>query len=138
MKGDLPKMYRSNLMIGIDGEDTINSASCEDMHKEQIGILPQMYFPRGLKTGISMLAILTLTNTVLIDDAFAKAKATPSAIIEKAEGTVSYQAFAESLEDKMTDDEFDKAMATLKEIWRLCPEDLPEDLSTKHDHYLGI
>ncbi len=130
-------MYRSNLMIGIDGEDTINSASCEYMHKEQIGILPQMYFPRGLKTGISMLAILTLTNTVLIDDAFAKAKATPSAIIEKAEGTVSYQVFAESLEDKMTDDEFDKAMATLKEIWRLCPEDLPKDLSTKHDHYLG-
>ncbi len=124
-------------MIGIDGEDTINSASCEYMHKEQIGILPQMYFPRGLKTGISMLAILTLTNTVLIDDAFAKAKATPSAIIEKAEGTVSYQVFAESLEDKMTDDEFDKAMATLKEIWRLCPEDLPKDLSTKHDHYLG-
>ena len=130
-------MYRSNLMIGIDGEDTINSASCEYMHKEQIGILPQMYFPRGLKTGISMLAILTLTNTVLIDDAFAKAKATPSAIIEKAEGTVSYQVLAESLEDKMTDDEFNTAMAALKDIWRLCPEDLPKDLSTKHDHYLG-
>lgn len=130
-------MYRSNLMIGIDGEDTINSASCEYMHKEQISILPQMYFPRGLKTGISMLAILTLANTVLIDDAFAKTKATPSAMIEKAEGNVSYQVFAESLEDKMTDDEFNKAMAALKEIWRLCPEGLPTDLSTKHDHYLG-
>ena len=130
-------MYRSNLMIGIDGEDTINSASCEYMHKEQIGILPQMYFFRGLKTGISMLAILTLANTVLIDDALANTKATPSAIIEKAEGTVSYQVLAESLEDKMTDDEFNTAMAALKDIWRLCPEDLPKDLSTKHDHYLG-
>ncbi|OHE55421.1 MAG: hypothetical protein A2Z47_10525 [Thermodesulfovibrio sp. RBG_19FT_COMBO_42_12] len=130
-------MYRSNLMIGIDGEDTINSASCEYMHKEQIGRLPQMYFLHGLKTGISMLAILTLANTVRVEDALAKTTAAHSAIIEIAEGTVSYQFLAESLEDKMTDDEFNKAMAALNDIWRLCPEDLPKDLSTKHDHYLG-
>ncbi len=125
-------MYRSNLIIGIDGEDTINSTSCESMHKEQDYILPQMYFGRGLKTGISSaLAILTLANTVPIEDAFAKAKAAPSAI------NVSYQVLAEALEDKMTDEEFNKAMAALNDIWRVCPEDLPKDLSTKHDHYLG-
>jgi hypothetical protein len=78
-----------------------------------------------------MLAILTLTNTVPIEDAFAKTKAAPS------ETTVSYKVLAEALEDKMTDDEFNKAMAALKDIWKICPEDFPKDLSTKHDQYLG-
>lgn len=129
-------MYRSNLIIGIDGEDTINSASCDYLHKEQIGTVPQMYFLKGLKTGISMLTILTLANTIPVDDALAKIKAAPSAVIEKTEGPV-YQVLAEAIiEDKMSDDEFNKAMTALKEIWSACPADLPKDLSTKHDYYL--
>lgn len=129
-------MYRSNLIIGIDGEDTINSTSCDGLHKEQIGMVPQMYFLKGLKTGISMLTILTLANTIPVDDALAKTKAAPSAVIEKTEGPV-YQVLAEAIiEDKMSDDEFNKAMTALKEIWSACPADLPKDLSTKHDYYL--
>lgn len=128
-------MYRSNFIIGIDGEDTINSASCAYLHKEQIGMVPQMYFLKGLKTGISMLTILTLANTIPVDDALAKIKAAPSAVIEKTEGPV-YQVLAEAIEDKMSDDEFNKAMAALKEIWSVCPADLPKDLSTTHDYYL--
>lgn len=72
----------------------------------------------------------------LIEDAPAKTKNLSSSIVEKTEGTVSYQFFAEALEDKMSDDEFNKAMAALKDIWSVCPEDLPKDLSTKHDYYM--
>jgi len=130
-------MYRSNLVIGIDREDTINSASCEYMHKEQIGVVPPMYFLRGLKTGISTLMILSIVNTIPVEDALEKTKAAPSAIVEKTEGPVLYQILSEALEDKMSDEEFNKAMAALENIWSVCPADLPEDLSAKHDHYLG-
>jgi len=129
-------MYRSNLIIGIDGEDIITSTSCEYMHTEQMGSVPQMYFLRELKIGISMLAVLTLANTVPVDDTIVKIKAAPSAIIKKTEGSVSYQILAETLEEKMSDDEFNKAMVALKAIWDVCPADLPKDLSTKHDYYL--
>lgn len=42
----------------------------------------------------------------------------------------------EGLDDKMSDGEFNKAMAALEDIWSVCPADLPKDLSTKHDYYL--
>lgn len=42
----------------------------------------------------------------------------------------------EGLDDKMSDDEFNKAMAALKDIWNACSTNLPKDLSTKHDYYL--
>lgn len=138
MKGGLHnKMYRSNLTIVIHGEDTISSASCEYMHKEQIGPVPPMYFPRGLKTGVSMLVILSLANTVPVEDVVAKMQAAPSAIVEKTENYILYQVLAEVLEDKMSEDEFNKAMTALENIWSACPADLPKDLSAKHDHYLG-
>lgn len=53
-----------------------------------------------------------------------------------AEGRVSYQVLTEVLGDKMSDDEFNKAMAALEDIWNSCPKDLPKDLSQKHDQYL--
>lgn len=39
-------------------------------------------------------------------------------------------------EERMTDEEFKKVMQALEEIWSVCPENLPEDLSTRHDYYL--
>lgn len=64
----------------------------------------------------------------LIEDAPAKTKG--------ASITVSYQVLANTREDKMSDDEFNKAMAALEDIWNSCPKDLPKDLSKKHDQYL--
>jgi hypothetical protein len=52
------------------------------------------------------------------------------------EGHVSYHVLTEVLEDKMSDDEFNKAMAALEDIWNSCPKDFPRDLSQKHDQYL--
>jgi len=58
-------------------------------------------------------------------------------VVEKGEGFKSYHVLAEALaDDKMTNDEFNKAMAALENIWSVCPADLPKDLSTKHNHYL--
>lgn len=129
-------MYRSNLNIGIDGEDPINSSSCEYMHTEQIGIVPQMYFLRGLRTGISMLTLIAMINTIPTEDVHAKISAAPSAIVEKGDGLISYQVLAGALDNKMSDDEFNKAMAALNNIWSVCPGGIPKDLSTKHDYYL--
>lgn len=129
-------MYRSNLNIGIDGEDPINSASCEYMHMEQIDKVPQMYFLRGLRSGISMLTLIAMINTIPTEDVHATISAAPSAIVEKGDGLISYQVLVEALDDKMSDDEFNKAMAALNNIWSVCPADLPRDLSIKHDYYL--
>jgi hypothetical protein len=130
-------MNRSDLRIKIDGEDISSSASYAFMVEDYIGTVPQWNIVRGLKTGLSLLTIMTLVNTVPIGDAFAKTKSTPSAIIERGEDRTSYGILAEALDDRMTDDEFNKAMAALADIWRACPEDLPKDLSARHDHYLS-
>ena len=61
----------------------------------------------------------------------------PLIIVEKTENYILYQVLAEVLEDKMSEDEFNKAMTALENIWSACPADLPKDLSAKHDHYLG-
>lgn len=42
---------------------------------------------------------------------------------------------AEMAEDKMSDDEFNKAMVALNDIWSACPADPPKDLSMNHDSY---
>ena len=128
-------MYRSNLNIGIDGEDPINSASCEYMYMEQIDKVPKMYFLPGLRTGISMLTLIAMINTIPTEDVHATISAAPSAIVEKGNGLISYQVLAGALDDKMSDDEFNKAMAALEDIWSVCPADIPKDLSTKHDYY---
>lgn len=52
------------------------------------------------------------------------------------EGHVSCQVLTEALEDKMSDDEFNKAMAALEDIWNSCPKDFSRDLFQKHDQYL--
>jgi hypothetical protein len=129
-------MYRSDLRIEIDGEDVSSSASFELTFEEHVGITPQWNILRGLKTGLSMVAIVTLVNTVPIGDAQARIKAAPSALVEKGEGRISYGILAETIEDRMTDDEFNRAMAALEDIWRVCPKDLPKDFSLKHDYYL--
>lgn len=41
----------------------------------------------------------------------------------------------EMAEDKISDDEFNKAMVALEDIWSACPADLPKDLSTNHDYH---
>jgi hypothetical protein len=129
-------MYRSDLRIEIDGEDVSSSASFASTFEEHIGISPQWDILCRLKTGLAMMAIVTLVNTVPIGDAQEKIKAAPSAIVEKGEGRISYEILAEPLEDRMTDDEFNKSMAALEDIWHACPKDLPKDLSLKHDYYL--
>ncbi|HHT9138874.1 MAG TPA: hypothetical protein ACFYEK_16725 [Candidatus Wunengus sp. YC60] len=75
-------------------------------------------------------------NKKPIEDALAKTKITPSVIQEKTEGQVSSQVSAEALDDTMSNDEFNKAMAALNNIWSVCPAGLPKDLSAKHDDYL--
>jgi len=35
-------------------------------------------------------------------------------------------------DDKMSDDEFSRAMAALEVIWKVC-QDLPDNLAEKHD-----
>lgn len=129
-------MYRSDLRIEIYGEDVSSSASFALTFDEHVGFLPQWNILRSLKTGLSIVAIATLVNTVPIGETQSKIKAAPSAIVEKAEARVSYGALAETIEDKMTDDEFNKAIAALEDIWHACPENLPSDLSAKHDNYL--
>ncbi|MEK6591132.1 MAG: hypothetical protein AABZ11_10695 [Nitrospinota bacterium] len=58
-------------------------------------------------------------------------------VVEKGKGLKSYHVSAEALtDDRMSDDEFNKSMAALENIWSVCPTDLPKDLSKKHDHYL--
>jgi hypothetical protein len=58
-------------------------------------------------------------------------------LIEKVEDFKSYHVLAKALaDDEMTNDEFNKAMAALENIWSVCPADLPKDLSAKHNHYL--
>lgn len=129
-------MYRSDLRIEIDGEDVSCSFSSALTLEEHVGITPQWNILRGLKTGLSMVAIISLVNTVPTGDTQARIKAAPSALVEKGEGRISYGILAETVADRMSDDEFDKSMTALEDIWRACPEDLPKDLSLKHDYYL--
>ena len=129
-------MYRSDSRIEIDGEDINGSTSCVFILEEHIGAAPQSNILRGLKTGLSVLTIMALVNTVPTGEAVARDNAAPSAVIEKGVGQITYQVFAEALEDRMSDDEFSKAMAALENIWNTCPEDLPRDLSARHDQYL--
>ncbi len=72
----------------------------------------------------------------LIGDAQAKTKATHSAIVKKTKCPMPSKISSKMAEDKMSDDEFNKAMAALNNIWSVCPTGIPKDLSTKHDYYL--
>ena len=71
----------------------------------------------------------------LIEDAQTKTQTTPSAIVKKTKRPKPSQSLTEIVENKMSDDEFNKAMAALGDIWNACPADLPKDLSTNHDYH---
>ncbi len=71
----------------------------------------------------------------LIEDAQTKTQTTPSAIVKKTKRPKPSQILTEIVENKMSDDEFNKAMAALEDIWSACPADLPKDLSTNHDYH---
>jgi len=71
----------------------------------------------------------------LIEDAQTKTQTTPSAIVKKTKHPKPSQILAEMVDNKMSDDEFNKAMAALEDIWSVCPAGLPRDLSTKHDYF---
>ena len=70
-----------------------------------------------------------------IEDAQTKTQTTPSAIVKKTKRPKPSQSLTEIVENKMSDDEFNKAMAALGDIWNACPADLPKDLSTNHDYH---
>ncbi len=70
-----------------------------------------------------------------IEVAQTKTQTTPFAIVKKTKSPMSSKILTEMAEDKMSDDEFNKAMAALEDIWSACPADLPEDLSTNHDYH---
>lgn len=54
------------------------------------------------------------------------------------EEAASYQVVStkDIARDRMSDDDFKKAMAALEDIWDVCPPDAPKDLSINHDRYL--
>jgi hypothetical protein len=70
-----------------------------------------------------------------IEAAQTKTKTTPFAIVKKTKCPKPSIILTEMAEDKMSDDEFNKAMTALEDIWSACPEDLPKDLSTNHDYH---
>ncbi|MEO5356874.1 MAG: hypothetical protein H7844_06200 [Nitrospirae bacterium YQR-1] len=80
---------------------------------------------------------MALLNIIQTGESLTKSKVAPSAIVETGENQASYGVLPETIEDRLNDDEFSKAMTALEAIWSACPDDLPEDISIKHDHYLS-
>lgn len=72
-----------------------------------------------------------------IEDTQTKTQTTPFAIVKKTKSPIPMPSkiLTEMEENKMSDDEFNKAMAALEDIWSACPADLPKDLSTNHDYH---
>ncbi len=131
-------MERTDLSIIIDGEETRSSSSCAHMLGETNNTAFQFDMFRELReAGVSILAIMALAYTVPTDELIFKIKSTPSAIIEETQPETLNQIYSDAAGEKMSDDDFRKVMIALEEIWSACPDDLPGDLSTRHDQYLS-